>query len=87
MKDNDYIKPLGYDPDKCRALMEQKSLSGMVLTSGENVFYTTGLAVTRGHRKPDSYRATGENQFPSFSVLHPDGSPIMITWMGALGGA
>jgi Xaa-Pro aminopeptidase len=79
-----YIKPLGYDQGKCRALMEERSLSGMVVTSPENVFYTTGLPTTRGFRNPMIFGLA--NQFPSYSVLHADGSPILVTWTGVMGG-
>ena len=79
-----FIKPLGYDPVKCSRLMGEMDLSGIVVTSNENVFYTTGLPVTRGHVNPILFALS--NQFPSYSVLHPDGMPTMIAWGGAIGG-
>jgi Xaa-Pro dipeptidase len=79
-----HIRPLGYDQGRCAALLEQQSLSGIVLTSPENVFYTTGLPVTRGHRNPILFGLA--NHFPSYCLLRSDGSPIMITWTGAIGG-
>ena len=79
-----FIKPLGYDPVKCAKLMEDMGLAGMVVTSNENVFYTTGLPVTRGQVNPILFALS--NQFPSYSVLHPDGMPTMVAWTGALGG-
>ncbi len=79
-----FIKPLGYDPEKCRKLIVEKELSGVVLTSNENVFYSTGLPVTRGHVNPILFALS--NQFPSYSIIHPDGMPTMVTWTGALGG-
>jgi Xaa-Pro aminopeptidase len=79
-----FIKPLGYDPEKCSRLMAEMELSGIVLTSSENVFYTTGLPVTRGHVNPILFALS--NKFPSYSVIHPDGLPTMITWTGAVGG-
>lgn len=79
-----FIKPLGYDPEKCRTLMAEKALDGIVLTSNENVFYSTGLPVTRGQVNPILFALW--NQFPSYSVIHQDGMPTMVAWAGALGG-
>lgn len=78
------IRPLGYDPSKSSKLMAEKGVDGMVLTSCENVFYTTGLPVTRGQVNPILFALA--NQFPSYSVVQSDGTPVMITWAGALMG-
>jgi Xaa-Pro aminopeptidase len=79
-----FIKPLGYDPQKCGRMMAERKLDGIVLTSNENVFYTTGLPVTRGQVNPILFALW--NQYPSYSVVHADGMPTMICWAGALGG-
>lgn len=79
-----FIRPLGYDPAKCKRLMEERGVDGVVLTSPENVFYTTGLPVTRGQVNPILFGLW--NQFPSYSVIQGDGMPTMIAWAGALGG-
>jgi Xaa-Pro aminopeptidase len=64
--------------------MQEKELDGFVVTSNENVFYTTGLPVTRGHVNPILFALW--NQFPSYSVLDKEGMPSLVTWGGALGG-
>jgi Xaa-Pro aminopeptidase len=79
-----FIRPLGYDPEKAKRLMAEKGVDGIVVTSNENVFYTTGLPVTRGQVNPILFALS--NQFPPYAVIHSDGMPTMVTWAGALGG-
>ena len=78
------ISPLGYEQRKCDRLMEQRSLSGLVVTSNENVFYTTGLPVTRGQVNPILFGLS--NQFPHYAVIRPGAKPALVTWGGALPG-
>ncbi len=77
------IKPLGYSPDRCRRLLEERALSGIILTSNDNVFYSTGLPVTRGHQNPILFALS--NKFPPYSVINSDGMPASIVWAGAIG--
>jgi Xaa-Pro aminopeptidase len=79
-----FIRPLGYDPEKAKRLMAERGVDGIVVTSNENVFYTTGLPVTRGQVNPILFALS--NQFPPYAVIHPDGMPTIVTWAGALGG-
>ncbi len=58
-------------------------LSGMVLTSNDNVFYSTGLPVTRGHQNPILFALS--NKFPPYSVIDAEGMPAAIVWAGAVG--
>ena len=78
------IKPLGYDPRISESMMEERGLTGILATSNENVFYTTGLPVTRGQVNPILFALW--NQFPSYAVIRRGGKPAMVTWAGALGG-
>ncbi len=78
-----FIKPLGYNPDRAKNLIAGHEISGMVLTSNDNVFYTTGLPVTRGHQNPILFALS--NKFPPYSVIHADGIPSAILWAGAIG--
>jgi Xaa-Pro aminopeptidase len=77
------IKPLGYDPARCRKLLQERGLDGMILTSNDNVFYTTGLPVTRGHQNPILFALS--NKFPPYSVVDSEGNPSSIVWAGAIG--
>jgi Xaa-Pro dipeptidase len=64
--------------------MEQRGLAGLVVTSNENVFYTTGLPVTRGQVNPILFALS--NQFPHYAVIRPGAKPSLVTWGGALPG-
>jgi Xaa-Pro dipeptidase len=77
------IKPLGYDPSRCKKLLQEKELDGLLLTSNDNVFYTTGFPVTRGHQNPILFALS--NKFPPYSVIDVDGMPTPIVWAGAIG--
>src|SRR5579872_2943376 len=77
------IKPLGYDPDKAKKLIEERELSGIILTSNDNVFYTTGLPVTRGHQNPILFALS--NKFPPYAIIDESGMPVPIVWAGAIG--
>ena len=65
-------------------MMEEGSLSGILVTSNENVFYTTGLPVTRGQVNPILFALS--NQFPAYAVIKGGGMPSLVTWVGALAG-
>ena len=77
------IKPIGYDPIRCKTLVETDGLSGIILTSNENVFYSTGLPVTRGQANPILFALS--NKFPPYSVIDSDGIPTPVVWGGAIG--
>jgi len=77
------IKPLGYNPEKARKFLEQRELSGMILTSNDNVFYSTGIPVTRGQQNPILFALS--NKFPSYAVIDQSGMPVAIVWAGAIG--
>ncbi len=64
--------------------MEERDLAGIIVTSNENVFYTTGLPVTRGQVNPILFALS--NQFPPYSVIQKGGMPSLVTWVGALAG-
>jgi Xaa-Pro dipeptidase len=77
------IKPLGYNLNSCKKLIADHEISGIVLTSNDNVFYATGLPVTRGHQNPILFALS--NKFPPYSVINSDGVPTSIIWAGAIG--
>ncbi|HYB04925.1 MAG TPA: M24 family metallopeptidase [Nitrososphaerales archaeon] len=78
-----FIKPLGYDPARCKTLLKERELDGMILTSNDNVFYATGIPVTRGQQNPILFALS--NRFPPYSVIDSEGTPIPIVWSGAIG--
>ena len=77
-----FIKPLGYNPQRAKKLISDRDISGIVLTSNDNVFYATGLPVTRGHQNPILFALS--NKFPPYSVINGDGIPNSIVWAGAI---
>jgi Xaa-Pro dipeptidase len=77
------IKPLGYDPAKAQKLLKERELSGMILTSNDNVFYATGVPVTRGQQNPILFALS--NKFPPYAVVDQTGWPVPIVWAGAIG--
>jgi Xaa-Pro dipeptidase len=63
--------------------MQEKELDGMIVTSNDNVFYATGIPVTRGQRNPILFALS--NKFPPYAVIDPEGMPVPIVWAGAIG--
>jgi len=77
------IKPLGYNPSRAKSLLEARELSGMILTSNDNVFYSTGIPVTRGQQNPILFALS--NKYPPYAVVDSNGMPLPIVWAGAIG--
>ncbi len=78
-----FIKPLGYDPARAKKLIAEQELDGIILTSNDNVFYATGLPVTRGQQNPILFALS--NKFPPYAVINKEGMPTAIVWAGAIG--
>src|SRR5579864_7277868 len=70
--------PLGFDKQKIRALMRQHDLAGILLTSPENVFYTTGYTALPSSGNPILY--TLRNRLPFFSYVDGDGQTTLLCW-------
>lgn len=76
--------PLGFDQQKALRLMEDKNLSGLLITSPENVYYTTGYPAVAGTGNP--ILAALHNQLPYFACLDAGGSLTLVGWMAATNG-
>ncbi|MDD5502900.1 MAG: Xaa-Pro peptidase family protein [Candidatus Thermoplasmatota archaeon] len=72
------MEPIGFDKKKANEVMAKKGLDMMVLTSPENVFYTSGLPVRHIEYNPILYVLA--NQYPTISVIRRDGEDSVITW-------
>jgi Xaa-Pro aminopeptidase len=70
--------PLGFKKQKAAALMRQHDLSGILLTSPENVFYTTGYTALPSSGNPILY--TLRNRLPFFSYVDGDGQTTLLCW-------
>lgn len=56
-------------------------LDGMLLTSAENIYYTSGLPILPGCGNPILFAL--RNQLPAFVYLDAAGQVTLLTWIGA----
>jgi Xaa-Pro aminopeptidase len=62
--------------------MAEMGVQAVLLSSPENVFYTTGYPALPGAGNPILYAL--RNQFPFFSFIEQDGKITLLAWIGAL---
>jgi len=77
----DSVSPIGLDRAKAASLIKAKGLVGVLFTSPENVFYTTGAHTLPGTGNPILYAL--KNQIPTFSFIDAEGAVTLFIWMGA----
>ena len=77
----DSFKPIGLDRARLFALMKERGLDGIFLSSPENVFYTTGYPALPGSGNPIVYAL--RNQLPYFSFIGSDERISLLCWGGA----
>jgi Xaa-Pro aminopeptidase len=77
----DSFKPVGLDHPRLFALMQERKLDGIFLSSPENVFYTTGYPTLPSSGNPIVYAL--RNQLPYFSFIGSDGQITLLCWGGA----
>lgn len=70
--------PVGFDKSKLIPLMERRRIRSILLTSPEDVFYTTGYTSLPSSGNPILY--TLRNRLPSFSVIDSDGRVTLLCW-------
>lgn len=70
--------PLGLDRARLRGLMAERGLAGLLLTSPENVFYTSGYTALPSSGNPILY--TLRNRLPFFSYVDGDGRVALLCW-------
>jgi Xaa-Pro aminopeptidase len=75
------FKPVGLDRTRLFALMKERNLDGIFLSSPENVFYTTGFPTLPGSGNPIVYAL--KNQLPYYSFIGSDGQITLLCWGGA----
>jgi Xaa-Pro aminopeptidase len=75
------FKPVGLDRARLRALMAERGLDGLLLSSPENVFYTTGYPALPSSRNPIIYAL--HNQLPCFAFASQEGTITLLAWGGA----
>ena len=70
--------PLGFDKRKLFGMMEERHLGGILLTSPENVFYTTGYTALPSSGTPILYML--RNRLPFFSYIDGEGRVTLLCW-------
>jgi Xaa-Pro aminopeptidase len=68
----------GFDKRKLHALMQERGLDGILLTSPENVFYTTGYTTLPSAGNPILY--TLRSRMPFFSYIDSAGEVTLLCW-------
>jgi Xaa-Pro aminopeptidase len=72
------FKSVGLDRDHLLALMQERKLDGLFLSSPENVFYATGYPCLPGSGNPIIHAL--RNQNPYFVFIGSDGQIILLCW-------
>jgi Xaa-Pro aminopeptidase len=72
------MKPIGFDKPKLLAQMKERGVGGILLTSSENVFYTTGFPALPSAGNPILYSL--RNRRPFFSYIANDGRETLCCW-------
>ncbi len=72
--------PIGFDKRKLFPVMEQRGIRTILLTSPEDVFYTTGYTALPSSGNPILY--TLRNRLPSFSVIDADRKLVSLLCWG-----
>jgi len=72
------FKPVGIDRARLLALMQERKLDGIFLSSPENVFYVTGYPCLPGSGNPIIHAL--RNQNPYFVFAGSDGQVILLCW-------
>jgi Xaa-Pro aminopeptidase len=72
------FKPVGLDRGRLAALMQNRKLDGLFLSSPENVFYASGYPCLPGSGNPIIHAL--RNQNPYFAFAGCDGQIILLCW-------
>ena len=72
------FKPVGFDRSRLVALIKERRLDGLFLTSPENVFYATGYPCLPGSGNPIIYAL--HNMDPYFVYAGNDGQVLLLCW-------
>ena len=71
----------GVEKAKLIEQLQAAELDGLLLTSAENVYYTSGLPTLPGSGNPILFAL--KNQLPTFVYLNANGSITLFCWIGA----
>jgi len=76
------FEPIGFYKDSLLKTMNEKGIDAVLLTTPENVMYTTGYPCLPGSGNPILFAL--RNQFPFLSFIEPDGRVTLGCWIGAV---
>jgi Xaa-Pro aminopeptidase len=76
------FQTIGFDRSRLIALMKQRNIDAIILSTPENVLYTTGYPCMPSSGNPILYAL--KNQFPFFSLIEADGRVTLMAWIGAI---
>jgi Xaa-Pro aminopeptidase len=74
-----HVEPIGFDKKRADEIMAARGVDVLVLTSPENVFYTSGLPVRHVEHNPILFVLA--NQYPTMTVIPRGGQDSVITWV------
>ncbi len=77
-RESDRPNPIGYNKEKITKLMKQYEIEALIISSPENVFYTSGLPVRHHAINPILFAL--RNQYPSIVIIYPDGDESLVVW-------
>jgi Xaa-Pro aminopeptidase len=75
------VAAVGFDGRRAADLIRERGLRGVLFTSPENTFYTTGAHTLPGTGNPILYAL--RNQTPTYSFVDEEGRVTLFTWAGA----
>ena len=78
MKPINQFHPVGFEATKAAAALKQRGLGAMLLTSPENVYYTTGYTALPSAGNPILYML--RNRLPFFSFVNDEGRVTLLCW-------
>ena len=76
-----HVRTLGVGKATIVEQIRARGLDGILLTSPENVYYTSGLPTLSGSGNPILFAL--KNQLPSFVYIGANGQLTLFCWMGA----
>jgi Xaa-Pro aminopeptidase len=76
------FETIGFCKDSLIKRMKEKNLAAVLLTTPENVMYTTGYPCLPGSGNPILFAL--RNQFPFLSFVEADGKVTLGCWIGAI---
>jgi Xaa-Pro aminopeptidase len=78
---NFVVSSVGLDRKRAGELIRERRLIGMLFTSPENVYYTTGAHTLPGTGNPILFALS--NHLPTFSFVDGEGKVTLFVWIGA----